>query len=67
MTERVKEYMRSLKCVCRERYHWVFFNPQTGKYELWLRDVEQCDVYDSKEEAIEDMIYSERHFWDDYD
>ena len=64
MSDRLQKYLSTLQCVKHGKYHAVFYNPENGLYEVWDR-VEQCEVMESKSEAIETMKYLDKYYMND--
>jgi len=64
MSERLQNYLKTLRCVKRGRYHAVYYNHDNRLYEIWDR-FEQCDFTDSKSEALAIMKDLDRHYMSD--
>ena len=64
MSERLQNYLKTLRCVKRGKYHAVYYNPKNRLYEIWDR-FEQCDWAEDKTEAIETMKYLDRNYISD--
>ena len=64
MSERLQNYLKTLRCVKRGKYHAVYYNPKNGMSEIWDR-FEQCDWASDKTEAIETMKYLDKNYMSD--
>lgn len=58
------EYLKTLRCIKKGRYHAVYYNPETRLYEVWDR-FEQCDWAEDKAEAIATMKYLDKNYMSD--
>lgn len=58
------EYLKTLRCIKRGRYHAVYYNSETRLYEIWDR-IEQCDWAEDKAEAIATMKYLDKNYMSD--
>lgn len=58
------EYLKTLRCIKRGRYHAVYYNHENRLYEIWDR-FEQCDWTEAKAEAIAIMKYLDENYMSD--